>query len=150
MELLTNILAGIVGGLILNIMPCVLPVLAFKVQGWVLQTDVSAAERRKDALAFLAGALVTFGAFAALIITLRASGESIGWGMHMQNAPFVMFLVGLLFVFGLNAVGVFELSFAVKSAVRRSLWASFSHSALITLVSTPCSCQFSVLPQLQP
>ena len=60
--------------------------------------------------------------------------------MHMQNAPFVMFLVGLLFVFGLNAVGVFELSFAVKSSgPSEGLWASFSHGALITLVSTPCS-----------
>ena len=58
----------------------------------------------------------------------------------MQNAPFVMFLVGLLFVFGLNAVGVFELSFAVKSSgPSEGLWASFSHGALITLVSTPCS-----------
>jgi len=139
-ELLTNVLAGIVGGLILNIMPCVLPVLAFKVQGWVMQTDISAAERRKDALAFLAGALVTFGVFAAVIISLRASGESIGWGMHMQNAPFVAFLIGLLFVFGLNAVGVFELSFAVQSSgPSEGLWASFSHGALITLVSTPCS-----------
>ena len=75
MELLSNIVAGILGGLILNVMPCVLPVLAFKVQGWVLQSSVSPAERRKDALAFTAGAVITFIGFAALVISIRAAGE---------------------------------------------------------------------------
>ena len=140
MDLLSHIGAGIVGGLILNIMPCVLPVLAFKVQGWVHQTDVTPTERRKDALAFLAGALFTFAILAGLVIALRASGQSVGWGMQMQNGPFVAFMVALLFIFGLNALGVFELSFAVQdTGPKEGLWASFSHGALITLVSTPCS-----------
>ena len=109
MEFVNQIVAGIIGGLILNIMPCVLPVLAFKVQGWIHQADASKAERRQDALAFLAGALATFAAFALIVTLLRASGQSIGWGMHMQNSGFVAFLVALLFAFGLNAIGVFEL-----------------------------------------
>ena len=140
-ELFNQIVAGLVGGLILNIMPCVLPVLAFKVQGWIHQADASHAERRKDALAFLAGALVTFAAFALVVIILRSSGQSIGWGMHMQNSGFVAFLVALLFIFGLNAIGVFELSFAMADGgtSQEGFWASFSHGALITLVSTPCS-----------
>ncbi|MEE2787712.1 MAG: thioredoxin family protein [Myxococcota bacterium] len=139
-ELLSHIGAGVVGGLILNIMPCVLPVLAFKVQGWVHQSDIAPAERRKDALAFLAGALFTFALLAGLVMVLRASGQSVGWGMQMQNAPFVGFMVALLFAFGLNAIGVFELSFAVRdTGPKEGLWASFSHGALITLVSTPCS-----------
>ena len=141
MELLTNIGAGIIGGLILNIMPCVLPVLAFKVQGWVHQADTSQSDRRKDALAFLAGTWVTFGLFAALVTALRASGQHLGWGMHMTNSGFVAFLVALLFVFGLNAVGVFQLNFSMggSGAHKDSLWTSFSHGVLITLVSTPCS-----------
>ena len=140
MELLTNVIAGILGGLILNIMPCVLPVLAFKVQGWVMQTSVSAADRRKDALAFTAGAVLTFIGFAALVISIRAAGEPLGWGIQMQNSGFVAFLVALLFAFGLNAVGVFEISFSMGAGQSgHGLWGSFSHGALITLVSTPCS-----------
>ena len=141
MEFVNQIVAGIIGGLILNIMPCVLPVLAFKVQGWIHQADASKAERRKDALAFLAGALATFAAFALIVTLLRASGQSIGWGMHMQNSGFVAFLVALLFAFGLNAIGVFELTFALQDggAPQEGFWSSFSHGALITLVSTPCS-----------
>ena len=140
MELLSNIVAGILGGLILNVMPCVLPVLAFKVQGWVLQSSVSPAERRKDALAFTAGAVITFIGFAALVISIRAAGEPLGWGIQMQNAGFVGFLVALLFAFGLNAVGLFEISFSMGSGqAAQGLWGSFSHGALITLVSTPCS-----------
>ena len=139
-ELLTNIIAGILGGLILNIMPCVLPVLAFKVQGWVMQTEVSASHRRKDAMAFTSGAVLTFIGFAILVISIRAAGEPLGWGMHMQSTGFVACLVILLYAFGLNAVGVFEISFSVGgSNAGQGLWGSFSHGALITLVSTPCS-----------
>ena len=136
-----NILAGIVGGLILNVMPCVLPVLAFKIQGWVYQAESESIDRRTDALVFLAGCLVTFSVFAIVITVMRTSGQTIGWGMHMQNSGFVAFLVALLFAFGLNAVGVFELAFAVNDSgvPNEGLWASFSHGALITLVSTPCS-----------
>ena len=140
MELLSNVVAGILGGLILNVMPCVLPVLAFKVQGWVLQSSVSPVERRKDALAFTSGAIITFIGFAALVISIRAAGEPLGWGIQMQNAGFVGFLVALLFAFGLNAVGLFEISFSMGSGQSsQGLWGSFSHGALITLVSTPCS-----------
>tara|TARA_B100001093_G_scaffold510382_1_gene576162 strand:+ start:173 stop:1444 length:1272 start_codon:yes stop_codon:yes gene_type:complete len=139
-ELLTNIVAGILGGLILNIMPCVLPVLAFKVQGWVMQSSVSTSDRRKDALAFTAGAVLTFIGFAALVISIRAAGDPLGWGIQMQNSGFVAFLVALLFAFGLNAVGVFEISFSMGAGQSgHGLWGSFSHGALITLVSTPCS-----------
>ncbi len=141
MELLTNIGAGIIGGLILNIMPCVLPVLAFKVQGWVHQAESTQRDRRKDAMAFLAGTLVTFGLFAGMVIALRTSGQHLGWGMQMQNSGFVAFLVALLFVFGLNAVGVFQLNFSMAGGGqhKEGLWTSFSHGVLITVVSTPCS-----------
>jgi thiol:disulfide interchange protein len=144
MELTTAMGAGWVGGLILNIMPCVLPVLFFKVQGLVHSRDASARERRRDGLAYLLGTWVVFGAFAALMITIRASGKAMGWGMQMQNPAFVGFVVTALFLFGLNSLGVFELYFTVSGGhgQRGGFTASFVDGALITLVSTPCSAPF--------
>ena len=139
-ELWTFVGAGILGGLILNVMPCVLPVLFFKIHGWVAQGDVDANHRRKESLAFLAGVLVCFSILAFVVEGVRQTGESMIWGEQMSNPTFVMGVVILLFLFGLNALGVFEFSFSLgTSADSGGLWASFSHGALITLVSTPCS-----------
>jgi thiol:disulfide interchange protein len=140
-ELLTYIGAGLLGGLILNVMPCVLPVLFFKVHGWVNQGDVSPSHRKKEALAFLAGVLVCFSILALVVEGVRQAGESMIWGEQMSSPGFVMCIVILLFVFGLNALGVFEFSFSMggTGGAQGGLWASFSHGALITLVSTPCS-----------
>lgn len=140
-DLLTYIGAGLVGGLILNIMPCVLPVLFFKIHGWMNQGDVSATHRRKESLAFLAGVLVCFSLLAFVVEVARQAGNSMLWGEQMSNPIFVMGIVILLFVFGLNALGVFEFSFSVAGSSNQggTLWESFSHGALITLVSTPCS-----------
>ena len=140
-ELLTYIGAGLLGGLILNVMPCVLPVLFFKVHGWVNQGDVSPSHRKKEALAFLGGVLVCFSILALVVEGVRQAGESMIWGEQMSSPGFVMCIVILLFVFGLNALGVFEFSFSMggSGGAQGGLWASFSHGALITLVSTPCS-----------
>ena len=140
-DLLTYIGAGLVGGLILNVMPCVLPVLFFKIHGWVNQGDVDVAYRKKESLAFLAGVLVCFSVLAMVVEGLRQAGQEMMWGEQMSDPVFVTGVVILLFVFGLNALGVFEFSFSMGggSAATGSLWESFSHGALITLVSTPCS-----------
>jgi thiol:disulfide interchange protein DsbD len=140
-ELLTYVGAGLLGGLILNVMPCVLPVLFFKIHGWVNQGEVSSNHRKKEALAFLAGVLVCFTILALVVEGVRQAGESMIWGEQMSSPGFVMGVVILLFIFGLNALGVFEFSFSMGggSGAQGGLWASFSHGALITLVSTPCS-----------
>ncbi|MGB0648015.1 MAG: protein-disulfide reductase DsbD family protein [Bradymonadia bacterium] len=139
-DLITYVGAGIVGGLILNVMPCVLPVLFFKIHGWVSQGEVSSKMRKKESLAFLAGVLVCFTILAFVVEGVRQAGESMIWGEQMSNPSFVTGVVILLFVFGLNALGLFEFSFSVGGTGAQSgVWASFSHGALITLVSTPCS-----------
>ena len=139
-DLITYVGAGIVGGLIRNVMPCVLPVLFFKIHGWVSQGDVSSSMRKKESLAFLAGVLVCFPILAVVVEGVRQAGESMIWGEQMSNPSFVTGIVVLLFVFGLNALGLFEFSFSLGGGGGQSgVWASFSHGALITLVSTPCS-----------
>ena len=139
-DLITYIGAGVVGGLILNVMPCVLPVLFFKIHGWVSQGEVSSTTRKKESLAFLAGVLVCFTILALVVEGVRQAGESMIWGEQMSNPSFVTGVVILLFVFGLNALGLFEFSFSIGgTGAQNGVWASFSHGALITLVSTPCS-----------
>ena len=139
--MLTYIGAGVLGGLVLNVMPCVLPVLFFKVHGWIHQNDLTPRARRREAYAFLAGVLACFTVLAGFVVLLRSTGENMIWGEQMANPYFVQFIVVLLFVFGLNALGVFEIAFALSGGDQNkdSVWAAFSHGALITLVSTPCS-----------
>lgn len=143
MDFAINLGFGVLGGLILNVMPCVFPVLFFKLSRLVEHADEHPAELRRDALAYLGGTFVAFAAFAAGVVALRAVGETVGWGMHMQNAGFVAGLVLLLYVFGLNALGVFELRIGFSGAGSYRGWkASFVDGLLITLVSTPCSAPF--------
>ncbi len=139
----TTLLYAILGGLILNVMPCVFPVLFFKVSSLIEHTTESAGAQRRDALAYLGGTLAAFAGFAALVIGLRASGRALGWGMHMQSPTFVAAVVLLLFVFGLNALGVFEIRFAMQAGRNRGgPLASFVDGLFITLISTPCSAPF--------
>ena len=140
MDLLNFILLGVGGGLVLNIMPCVLPVLFFKISALIEHSDAPASEIRRDALAYTMGTVAAFSALTAVIVGIRAAGQAVGWGMQMQNPVFVAFLVVLLFVFGLSALGVFEFRVSVQGGGGRSgPLASFFDGALITLVSTPCS-----------
>jgi thiol:disulfide interchange protein len=134
---------GAVGGLVLNVMPCVLPVLMFKVQRLIEHSDENASVRRKDALAFLLGTLVTFAVFAVVIIVLRGAGSRLGWGMQMQNPVFVAAMTTFLFAFGLNSLGVFEINISIGGGRSGSgALSSFVDGALITLVATPCSAPF--------
>lgn len=143
MEFLLTLGFAFLGGLILNIMPCVFPVLIFKVSSWIQTADESSADRRTDALGFLLGCLLCFSAFAAAVIALRSGGQSIGWGMHMQNPIFVSGLVVLLVGFGLNCAGLFEITLSAGGGGKANgLIGSVVDGALITLVATPCSAPF--------
>jgi thiol:disulfide interchange protein DsbD len=124
-------------------MPCVFPVLIFKVSSWIESADESAHNRRLDSLAFLLGCLLCFSAFAAAVVALRAGGQSIGWGMHMQNPIFVSGLIVLLVGFGFNCAGLFEITFSAGGGTQKSGWiGSVVDGALITLIATPCSAPF--------
>jgi thiol:disulfide interchange protein/DsbC/DsbD-like thiol-disulfide interchange protein len=134
------------GGLVLNLMPCVLPVLSLKVLAFVKQAGE---ERRtwRHGVAFTAGVLVSFWALAGLLLALRAAGEQVGWGFQLQSPAFVVFLAALFCLLALNLFGVFEVGTSLIAAgnltARRSgLAASFGSGALATIVATPCTAPF--------
>jgi DsbC/DsbD-like thiol-disulfide interchange protein/cytochrome c biogenesis protein CcdA len=135
------------GGLILNLMPCVFPVLAVKILGFVNQAG---RDRRKVAahgFAFSAGVLLSFWALAGILALLRAGGAQLGWGFQLQSPGFVFGLAALMLVFGLNLSGVFEFGLsatAVGSGLqsRSGIAGSFLTGALATVVATPCSAPF--------
>lgn len=132
------------GGLLLNLMPCVFPVLSIKVLGF-LQTPES--QRRKQALLYALGILLTFWALAGTLLALRAGGEKIGWGFQLQSPPFVALMAGLLFTLGLNLLGVFEAGVSLTrlgglTAKVQGPWGSLASGALAVVVATPCTAPF--------
>ncbi len=95
-----------IGGVILNLMPCVFPVLSMKAMGFVKRAHDEAAEIRRHGILFLIGVLVSFLVLGGLLIALKASGQQIGWGFQLQYPPFVAALALLFFVLGLMLMGV--------------------------------------------
>src|SRR5690606_28522915 len=94
-------LFGAIGGLILNLMPCVFPVIGLKVLGFARNDGVADAASRLGALAFAAGVIVSFWALAALLLLLRAGGEAAGWGFQLQSPAFVAAMAMLFVAIGL-------------------------------------------------
>ncbi len=137
-----------IGGLILNIMPCVLPVLSLKVLSFVEQSGQSSAKSRTHGLMFGLGVLVSFWALALSIVALQQAGEQIGWGFQFQSPLFVIGMSTVVFVFGLNLAGVFEfqapsVSGEVGSALsRRDAVGAFMNGVLATTLATPCTAPF--------
>ncbi|MDN5781003.1 MAG: thioredoxin family protein, partial [Luteimonas sp.] len=141
------LLLALLGGLILNLMPCVFPVIGLKILGFVEQAGNNRRAITVHALTFTLGVLVSFWALAGVLAVLRAGGEQLGWGFQLQSAPFVFGLAVLLLVFALNLSGVFEAGVratAVGSRLhaRSGLAGSFFSGMLATLVATPCSAPF--------
>ncbi|HVS14688.1 MAG TPA: thioredoxin family protein [Thermoanaerobaculia bacterium] len=145
--LLTMIGLGLLGGLILNAMPCVLPVLSLKVFGLV---DKAGKDRRHvalGALATTAGILVSFWALAAAAVATRAAGEAVGWGIQFQNPGFVAFLTVVVVFFSLNLWGLFEIPLPAAlggagGGHREGLAGHFGTGLFATLMATPCSAPF--------
>ena len=102
------VLLAILGGLILNLMPCVFPVLSIKAIGLVEQAKKHPAAVRTKGLVFAAGVIGSMLALAAVLLALRAGGEQIGWGFQLQSPLFVTLMIYLLLAVGLNLSGVFE------------------------------------------
>ncbi len=136
-----------VGGLILNLMPCVFPVLGIKILGFVNQ---SGADRRKvtaHGLVFTAGVLVSFWALAGVLLVLRAGGQELGWGFQLQSPVFVFVLAVFLLVFALNLSGLFEVGLSATGVgsslqMKSGYGGSFFTGVLATVVATPCSAPF--------
>ncbi len=133
------------GGLILNVMPCVLPVLTLKLFGLVSHADATPAEQRKAGFAYTAGILVSFWALAAGVIAMKAVAGSVGWGFQFQSPLYVAGLGTVVFAFGLSMFGVFEVpalgadAAAGAAASKTGLAADFMNGVFATLLATPCS-----------
>jgi thiol:disulfide interchange protein DsbD len=144
---LFTLVLGFLGGLILNLMPCVFPVLGIKILGFVNQAGQHHKKIVRHGLAFTAGVLVSFWLLAGLLIALRAGGQQLGWGFQLQSAPFVYTLTVILFLFGLNLSGVFEIGTSLiglggNRAASNHLSGSFFSGVLATVVATPCAAPF--------
>ena len=141
------LLLAIAGGLILNLMPCVFPVLSIKAIGLVEQSKKDPAAVRAKGLMFAAGVIASMLVLAAALLALRAGGEQIGWGFQLQSPLFVTLMVYLLLAVGLNLSGVFEVGGGLAGVGDElthgdSYRASFFTGVLTTLVATPCTAPF--------
>jgi thiol:disulfide interchange protein DsbD len=140
-------LAGaLLGGLILNLMPCVFPVLAIKVMGFARHgSDVRA--HRASGVAYTAGVVLSFMLLGLLLMALRAAGEAIGWGFQLQSPAVVAALALLFTVIGLNLAGVFEFGSFLPSSVaslqaRHPAADAFLSGVLAVAVASPCTAPF--------
>jgi len=141
------LVSAFIGGLILNLMPCVLPVLSLKIFSIVQQSGEDRKKRINHGLAFTLGVLATFWVLAITLILLRAGGEQLGWGFQLQSPAFLIVLTTLLFLFGLSMFGVFEIGTSLTavgqgSAKEEGFIGSFSSGVLATVVATPCTAPF--------
>ena len=140
-------LFAILGGLILNLMPCVFPVLSIKAIGLVEQAKKHPAAVRAKGVVFALGVISSMLCLAAVLLALRSGGEQIGWGFQLQSPLFVTFLVYLLLAVGLNLSGVFEVGGGLAGVgdgltQGDSYRASFFTGVLTTLVATPCTAPY--------
>ena len=134
------------GGLILNLMPCVFPILAMKAASLAGHAHERRAAQRQG-LAFLVGVLATFLALALALIAVRAGGAAVGWGFQLQSPPVVAGLALLMLAVALNLSGVFEVGSSLQNvggslAGRRGLAGAFFTGALAVVVAAPCTAPF--------
>ena len=148
LEFLYALWLAFLGGLVLNVMPCVLPVLTMKLYSLIGQVNTSSAERRSAGYAYSAGILVSFLALAvALIVVKVVLGEQVGWGFQSQSPVYNMVLVTIVFAFGLSLFGVFEVpafgaNRAAAASAKEGVSGYFLTGVFATLLATPCSAPF--------
>lgn len=140
------------GGALLNLMPCVLPVISFKVMSFIKLARESRWLIFKHGIAFSLGVLVSFWVLAGALLALQAYGHAVGWGFQLQEPLFVGALAAVIFVFGLSLFGVFEIGLSVTSWAgetqqsssqgRGEMVNSFLSGVLATAVATPCTGPF--------
>jgi thiol:disulfide interchange protein len=141
------VIGAFLGGLILNLMPCVFPVLAMKALGVARLGAEDRRTARTQALAYSAGVFATMSAIAIVLLVLRASGNSLGWGFQFQSPIFVAFVTWLIFGIGLNFAGLFEFSSRFSGigsslATRGGILGSFATGLVAVAVATPCTAPF--------
>jgi thiol:disulfide interchange protein len=146
MELVTAILLAFLGGIILNLMPCVLPVLSLKIFDFVQRAGNKRSSLLAHGLSFTAGTVASFWVLAGLLIALRQSGRGLGWGFQLQSPSFLVVLCALFTFFALHLFGVFEMGYLFTRIKRghenEGLTGSFLAGITATLVATPCTGPF--------
>ena len=140
---------GFLGGLILNLMPCVLPVISLKIFGFIKQSGDSRTAILSHGLAFAAGIFAWFLGLATIIIALKSSGAEVTWAFQFQNPWFNIAIGSIVFVFALNLAGVFELILPGRAATAMEsagsgggLGGPFFQGVFATLLATPCTAPF--------
>lgn len=137
------LLLALVGGILLNVMPCVLPVISLKVLGFVQHANEDRAVVLRLGLMFALGVLASFLALALVVIGLQAAGDQLGWGFQFQNPVFVVVMGAVVFAFGLSLFGVYELvlpvSFGAAGGRGGAYAESFVSGVLATALATPCT-----------
>jgi hypothetical protein len=136
------VLFALLGGMLLNLMPCVFPVLSLKILGFVEHADAAQSTVRRQGWLYTAGVVTSFVGLAGLLIVLRAGGEQLGWGFQLQAPGFVAALVVLLFLLALSLGGLFEVGLTLTSIGGRGEWGAFGTGVLATVVATPCTAPF--------
>jgi thiol:disulfide interchange protein DsbD len=135
------------GGIILNLMPCVFPVLFIKGLSLVNSSGEEKHKQRGHGLVYTAGIVVSFWALVAALLGLRAAGATLGWGFQFQSPVFVALMAGLLFFLGLSLAGQFEIGLTLTSAggglaQKQGYAGSFFTGVLAVIVATPCTAPF--------
>ena len=140
------ILFALLGGLILNVMPCVLPVLAMKALGVANKAHADWGEAAREGLAYGAGAVLSFLALGLAVVLLRAGGEAVGWGFQLQEPVAVAGFALLIFAVGLNLSGVFEIGGGITGGDaftrRGGPVGAFFTGILAVAVAAPCTAPF--------
>ena len=148
-ELATFLLFGFIGGFILNLMPCVLPVISLKIFGFVQHAGKDRRSILRNGLSFIAGIFVWFVGLALLLIALKAAGHQITWAAQFTNPYFVLALSVIVLVFALDLFGVFEITLPqalmhrmLQSSTREGEAGSFFQGVFATALATPCTAPF--------
>ncbi len=147
LRLLTILALALAGGLLLNLMPCVLPLLSVKAMQLIKQSRDNRRLILRNALLYTAGILASFLVLALLVILLKASGRMAGWGFQFQNPGFVLFLTALIWVFALSLFDLYVLNPVGAGVSQRASqhgggWGSFLTGIFAVLVATPCTAPF--------
>jgi thiol:disulfide interchange protein len=140
---------ALLGGLILNVMPCVLPVISLKILGFVSEAGGRSDKSLRLALAFAGGILACFGLLAVGVVALRGAGANVGWGFQFQDERFVLIIACIVFAFALNLLGVYEITVSAgatgglaRLASGQGYASAFFQGVFATVLATPCTAPF--------
>ena len=147
MNMFQYLIFAFLGGLILNLMPCVLPVISLKLFSLIRHQNYSRKQLLQHNISYTAGVISTFMALAGVIVALKATGEEVGWGFQLQSPAFILTMMLILFILSLNLFGLFEFvtpggSKLGNAQVEEGFVGDFFGGVLTTILSTPCSAPF--------